>query len=75
MYIVDIGEVKHDVRLLAPKASEASWGLSYFKPGVPSGYCCVCESGYCNRVCYMGVFRKVANLGAGVTLFEAVGYC
>ena len=34
--------------LLASKASEASWGLSYFKPGVLSGYCCVCESGYCN---------------------------
>jgi len=23
----------------------------------------------------MGVFRNVANLGAGVTLLEAVGYC
>ena len=33
--------------LLAPKASEASWGLSIFV-GVLSGYCCVCESGYCN---------------------------
>ena len=33
--------------LLAPKASEASWGLSYFCQGVLSGYCCVCESGYC----------------------------
>ena len=44
--------------LLAPKASEASWGLSYFKPGVPSGYCCVCESGYCNRVCYRGSSEK-----------------
>ena len=27
--------------LLAPKASEASWGLSYFCQGVLSGYCCV----------------------------------
>ena len=30
---------------------------------------------YIKGVCYMGVFRKVANLGAGVTLFKAVGYC
>ena len=28
--------------LLAPKASEASWGLSYFCQGVLSGYCCMC---------------------------------
>ena len=33
--------------LLAPKASEASWGLSYFCQGVLSGYCCVYVSGYC----------------------------
>ena len=29
-------------------------GGSYFKPGVPSGYCCVRERGYCNGVCYRG---------------------
>ena len=30
---------------------------------------------YIKGVCYMGVFRKVANLGAVVTLLEAIGSC
>ena len=30
---------------------------------------------YIKGVCYKGVFQKVANLGAVVTLLEAVGYC
>ena len=33
--------------LLAPKASEASKGAFYLFPGVVSGYCDACESGYC----------------------------
>ena len=58
--------------LLAHKASEASWGLSYFCQGVLRGYCCVCVDGYCcvwGRMCHLGVFRKVANSRAVVTLF------
>ena len=33
---------------------QSELGAFYFCPGVLSGYCCVCESGYCNRVCYRG---------------------
>ena len=33
--------------LLAPKASEASWGLSIFSRGSKWLLLCVCVSGYC----------------------------
>ena len=36
-----------EIVLLAPKASEASKGAFYLCPGVVSGYCDACESGYC----------------------------
>ena len=58
--------------LLAP---EASWGLSYFKPGVPSGYCCVCESGYCNRVCYRGSSEMSQIHVQWSHFLTAIGYC
>ena len=48
--------------LLAPKASEASWGLSIFSSGSKwlllcvcvIGYCCLWKRGNCNWVCYRG---------------------
>ena len=58
------------ISLLAPKASEASWGLSYFCQGVLSGYCCVCVSGYC-CVWERGYFNWVCCRGAVVRLFDS----
>ena len=51
-------EIGQSVILLAPKASEASWGLSIFSRGFKWLLLCVCVSGYCNWVCHCCVCGK-----------------
>ena len=36
--------------IISPQSERSELGAFYFCPGVLSGYCCVCESGYCNWI-------------------------
>ena len=42
------------ILFISPQSERSELGAFYFCPGVLSDYCCVCESGYCNWVCYRG---------------------